>query len=209
MIAEIISIILSSLLSLISVIIALKSYKQGNKQLEISNKQSIFNNRCKNFEILNSLYELYINNEKILKDSFDIPEFIFSILTNNDFLLSASDIINKPFGTNEQNTFLIKLDNLRVVALEISLLWDNKESKIASDFIYAYVMLLVSLYNQYLYVEKLKKKQFIELEEIKEKAKIISKNTKLDINITIIEEKCKEMIEKNVLQVLKDEIKLK
>ena len=46
---DIISIGLSALLSGLSIFIAIRAYKQGTKQIEISNKQSLFKERTNAF----------------------------------------------------------------------------------------------------------------------------------------------------------------
>ena len=88
MLVNIISIILSTLLSGISIFIAIRAYKQGTKQIEISNKQSLFKERTNVFLQLNSLYEIYGQNKHLLDGSDSIPEFPFH-MGNELFLIDG------------------------------------------------------------------------------------------------------------------------
>lgn len=207
MVLEIVSIALSVFLSGVSIFIAIKAYKQGTKQIEISNKQSLFKERTKAFTLLNNLCEIYENNKHMIKDSAETPDFIFCFLTGNKFLEDTAEIMFKPLSSKEQNYFLCKMEELRDIALQIELLWGNEESKMASSFISQYVELLCNLYKQQVYVKKLEeRKDFV---DFKTKTKKMTNDIGLDKAIRIIEDVYKKIKEKDVLNKLKEQIKLK
>ena len=209
MLVNIISIILSTLLSGISIFIAIRAYKQGTKQIEISNKQSLFKERTNVFLQLNSLYEIYGQNKYLLDGSDSIPEFSFHIFTSNKFLQDAMSVAYKPLNSEDQNVFLIKMEDLREVALKISLLWDGEESKSASDFVYGYVELLCALYRQCVYTDKLRKDKNIELSKAKKLITKAAQDVGLTNAIQLIAELHRKVKENNVVNILKDKIKLK
>lgn len=207
MVLEIVSITLSAFLSGVSIFIAIKAYKQGTKQIEISNKQSLFKERTKAFTLLNNLCEIYENNKHMIKDSAETPVFIFCFLTGNKFLEDTAEIMLKPLSSKEQNYFLCKMEELRDIALQIELLWGNEESKMASSFISQYVELLCNLYKQQVYVKQLEeRKDFV---DFKTKTKKMANDIGLDKAIRIIEDVYKKIKEKDVLNKLKEQIKLK
>lgn len=207
MVLEIVSITLSAFLSGVSIFIAIKAYRQGTKQIEISNKQSLFKERTKAFTLLNNLCEIYENNKHMIKDSAEIPDFIFCFLTGNKLLEDTAEIMFKPLNSKEQNYFLCKMEELRDIALQIELLWENEESKMASSFISQYVELLCNLYKQQVYVKKLEeRKDFV---DFKTKTKKMANDIGLDKAIRIIEDVYKKIKEKDVLNKLKEQIKLK
>ena len=206
---DIISIGLSALLSGLSIFIAIRAYKQGTKQIEISNKQSLFKERTNAFLQLNSLYEIYRQNNHLLDGSGSVPEVPFHMFTNNKFLEGAISVAYKPLSSKEQNIFLIKMEELREIALQVSLLWDVEQAKIASGFVYGYVELLCALYRQCICVDKLRKQKNINLTEAKQSIDESAQEGGLNDAIKLIAELYNRMKENNVLNTLKEQIKLK
>lgn len=206
---DIISIGLSALLSGLSIFIAIRAYKQGTKQIEISNKQSLFKERTNAFLQLNSLYEIYRQNNHLLDGSGSVPEVPFHMFTNNKFLEGAISVAYNPLSSKEQNIFLIKMEELREIALQVSLLWDVEQAKIASDFVYGYVELLCALYRQCICVDKLRKQKNINLTEAKQSIDESAQEGGLNDAIKLIAELYNRMKENNVLNTLKEQIKLK
>lgn len=208
MASNIISIILSTLLSSISIFIAIRAYKQGTKQIEISNKQSSFNERIKVFTQLTSLVDLYSNNSHLLNDCEDIPDFTFHMLAGNKMLESIIKVVYNPLDNVEQNNFLKKMEDLQELSLKISLLWECEESNIGSNFINAYIQVLVALYKQKVCIAKVEKTD-VDLYRFKEQIQAISKKTELRDYIKIIQAFYLQIKEKNVLNILKEQIRLK
>ena len=206
---DIISIGLTALLSGLSIFIAIRAYKQGTKQIEISNKQSLFKERTNAFLQLNSLYEIYRQNNHLLDGSGSVPEVPFHMFTNNKFLEGAISVAYNPLSSKEQNIFLIKMEELREIALQVSLLWDVEQAKIASGFVYGYVELLCALYRQCICVDKLRKQKNINLTEAKQSIDESAQEGGLNDAIKLIAELYNRMKEKNVLNTLKEQIKLK
>ena len=112
-------------------------------------------------------------------------------------------------SSKEQNIFLIKMEELREIALQVSLLWDVEQAKIASDFVYGYVELLCALYRQCICVDKLRKQKNINLTEAKQSIDESAQEGGLNDAIKLIAELYNRMKENNVLNTLKEQIKLK
>ena len=209
MLVNIISIILSTLLSGISIFIAIRAYKQGTKQIEISNKQSLFKERTNAIIKLNALFDLYENNKDLLMDCDDIPNFPFHLLANTKMLESIIEVAYNPLESKEQNNFLSKMEDLRAFSLELSLLWDCEESTIASCFILEYVQILCALYKQQVYIFELEKREKLELSDFKKKTKDMANHVGLNQYISNMNNLYNQMKEKNVLNILQEKIKLK
>ena len=206
---DIISIGLSALLSGLSIFIAIRAYKQGTKQIEISNKQSLFKERTKVFLQLNSLYEIYGQNNHLLDGSSRLPDFPFHVFTSNKFLKDATIAIYEPLKNEKHNEFLLKVEDLREIALQISLLWEGEESKLAKDFVYAYVQLLSSLYGQQIYINDLNNRENMELSEFKSRTEEMACEVGLNDAIKLIDEIYNQMKSKDIINTLKEQIKLK
>ncbi|MBQ4123402.1 hypothetical protein IJD44_06750, partial [bacterium] len=159
--------------------------------------------------ILRNLFNLYEHNKENDKSVVEFPDFMFYLLAGNKFLEDTMEIMEKPLNSKEQNNFLGKMEDLMAIALQIELLWEVEESKIASSFVLKYTDLLCSLYKQNIYILKLKSRKECDLEEFK---KLIFKKAK-DIgllkNIEEIRFFFNQIKEKKVLEKLKEQIKLK
>lgn len=209
MVVEIISIILSVILSSMSIYIAVKAYKQGTRQIEISNKQSLFKERIRVFTLLNELYEGYELNRHLLKEAVEMPDFIFNLLTGNKFLKDTIELMEKPLSNKEQNYFLSKTEELRAISLEITFLWENMEATYASLFVLDYVDFLCVLYKQQVYLKTLESREKFKLTEFKSSMDSMANKTGLYKTMKSIDSLYNEIKEKKVLEKLKEQIKLK
>lgn len=209
MLVNIISIILSTLLSGLSIFVAVRAYKQGTKQIEISNKQSLFKERTNAYIQLNNLFYLYENNKFFLNKSEDMPELSLSLLTSNKMLERIVRTDYNPIENEEDNKFPIKMEELRAFSLQIALLWEGAESTIASCFILEYIQVLCSLHSRLVYLSAEKKYKQKELTESKQKFLEAFKQSSLKKDIAELNRLYFEMKEKKVLEVLKEQIRLK
>lgn len=144
-------IVINILLPIVSLIIALVAIFQTKKQIELSNKQHLFDRRLEKYIIIKDLLSLYSENREIIVDSEDLIRCVecqFSGLTNVSYLTDMIFAINEPLKSDKQNVFLSKCEMLEKYAVEISLLWDNDIGQIFSEFVKTYKELLNKLYKQ-------------------------------------------------------------
>lgn len=152
-IVNIIDILKENIFSIITAIVAIIAIFQTSKQLKTSNKQFLFNKRIENHLIFYGIYELYIDNIKLLdysdekSDEAIIVDIQFSQLTNNSYLKDITKIINNPKNNDYKTEFLIKLEDMKRVATEISFLFKNKYGLALHDFIVCYQNVLLEMYK--------------------------------------------------------------
>lgn len=80
-------------------------------------------------------------------DEAIIVDFKFSQLTNNSYLKDITKIINNPKNNDYKIEFLIKLEDMKRVATEISFLFKNKYGLALHDFIICYQNVLLEMYK--------------------------------------------------------------
>lgn len=197
--------IISLILSVVTIIVAVIALFQSNKQIKVSNKQCLFEKRTQKYIKLRSLVEIYEGNRKLLEYSDKIPEFLFQMLTKGNLFNEDNFINAKPLSQEEQNKFLDELDNYRTIALEISILWDSEESQLASNFINAYVDLLMKLFRQH--IASRSKEVRNGYNEVV--VQMLAKDIKLAEGIKLIEAIYNELKNKDVLNILKEQLTLK
>ena len=133
--------------TLISIIISVVALIQSYKQIKLSNKQNLFNERLKNYLLVQSLIDLYRNNRdhilKIKREAIYFAcDFDFTGLINNSYLESMGDAIKRPLQPIQQKDFLRKIEEINQEAERVEFIYDKKEAKQLSKF--------VSLYSKYL-----------------------------------------------------------
>ena len=83
--------IVTTLVGIITAIVAICALGQTNKQIKLSNKQHLFDKRVENYLIAIGLIQLYRSNCMHFNDEKDEPIFnvslYFTWLTNNTYLV--------------------------------------------------------------------------------------------------------------------------
>lgn len=206
-----------NIFSIITAIVAIIAIFQTSQQLKISNKQFLFNKRIENYLIFYGIYELYMDNIKLLdyseekSDEAIIMDIQFSQLTNNYYLKDITKIINNPKNNDYKTEFLIKLEDMKRVATEISLLFKNKYGLVLHDFIVCYQNVLLEMYKYQILsdtmvnndIPTIKKKTYVELQkqygELKHRDKLYKSLDKLKNNYNkIIDEKIIDKVKKKM-----------
>lgn len=206
-----------NIFSIITAIVAIIAIFQTSKQLKMSNKQFLFNKRIENYLIFYGIYELYMDNIKLLdyseekSDEAIIMDIQFSQLTNNYYLKDITKIINNPKNNDYKTEFLIKLEDMKRVATEISLLFKNKYGLVLHDFIVCYQNVLLEMYKYQILsdtmvnndIPTIKKKTYVELQkqygELKHRDKLYKSLDKLKNNYNkIIDEKIIDKVKKKM-----------
>lgn len=152
--------IINTIVSALTAIIAVVSIFLTSHQIKRTNKQSLFDRRLSSFLKFKQYYSLYIEYKKYLEedDTFSSTiDLVFSWLTNCSDLEEMCLAMNKPLSGPEQKLFLTKIEQLRNLSAEISMIFDNPKAKIASEFVSEYSDLLQGMYRQQVYVTDSKK----------------------------------------------------
>lgn len=171
--------IINICVSVVSIFIALLALFQTKRQITLSNKQQLFDRRLARYLELNTIYALYVKNELYLKDDntfYHTNDLVFSWLTNCSDLEEMTLALCKPLHQEEQKVLLAKYEQLKNAAIEISMIFDGSVAKIAEDFIASYADLLKAMYQQQVYISKLK-----------------AQNEKTPLMLDDYENKCKKM----------------
>lgn len=146
-------------LSILTVGIAGIALFLTNRQTTLSNKQHLFDKRIENYLIAKGIIQLYEENRTLLaKDGgviFDV-DYMFSLMTNNTYMESISNVISHPKENPYHKEFLIKLETLKDISMRTKLIFYRSSSRILGDFILKYKELLFSMYQYKILLEHVK-----------------------------------------------------
>lgn len=139
------------ILSTITVVIAVYALFQTKKQIEISNKQHLFDQRVENFLIVKGLIVLYRGHAESFKYFLTSRPFhtigsFFVWFTNNTYLEGISNAISNPLGPLHKD-FLKQMENLNEVSYKAKLLFPAKLSEDLCYFVLSYKEFLQSMYK--------------------------------------------------------------
>ncbi len=208
--------IISVSVSVISIIIALIALFQTNRQISLSNKQQLFDRRLSRYLEFNTIYSLYTENKLQLKDEstfYHTNDLVFSWLTNCADLEEMALAVSKPLQQKEQKILLTKYEQLKNSAIEISMIFDGNSAKIAENFTSSFADLLKTMYQQQVYISKLKEQEDKDkkppyLEDYEEKCR------KMAVSLGLFELRDKlenldgEIIRQKVLDEMKNSLRL-
>ena len=180
--------------SIVSVIIALVAIFQTKQQIALSNKQQLFDRRLSCFLEFNTIYKLYVSNKLYLKDEstfYHTNDLVFSWLTNCIELEEMTLAVSKPLHQEEQKMLLTKYEKLKNLAIEISLIFDGETARIAGEFVSSFADLLKSMYQQQVYISKLKEQETVD---------------RIPLYLDDYESKCRKMVEKLGIFDMRDKL---
>ena len=193
--------VINIIVSVVSILIALLALLQTKQQISLSNKQQLFERRLSCYLEFNMFCSLYSQNKLYLKDDstfFHINDLIFSWLANCSNLEKMTSAVFAPMHQEEQRIFLAKYEQLKNSAIEISMIFDGDIARIARDFTSLFADLLKAMYQQQVYIRKLKEQE---------------KQNGIPLDLEDYEDKCKKMAEslgifqiRDSLEHLKNEI---
>lgn len=148
--------------SIITAVTAIIAVFLSWKQTRLSNKQQLFERRLNAHMVVAGLIELYkTNRERLEKIDWSEPQlandFEFSWLTNNSYMEQHIEVMNHPLEQPYQKEFLKKLEELRLLAKEIQLIFTGKEIIMYADFVIAYQELLFKMYRYQIIIDKIEK----------------------------------------------------
>ncbi len=202
--------------SLVSIVIALFALYQTKQQIALSNKQQLFDRRLSCYKKFNMIYSLFSENKSLInmKDSFIFScEYEFALLTNSSDLEEVTPAISKPLHQDEQNILLKKREDLKNLALEISMVFDGELGEIMGRFVSLYTDLLMKVYQQQIMLRNLENKKQengipINLEDFIKQSKQNLKDINIQETINELNRLDKEIVDKNLLEKTKNSLRL-
>lgn len=130
-------------------------------QIELNIKQSLFERRLSSWKIIKALY-LTIDNELIYigEEVFDFPLHIYINLNNNYYLKDIQNAIRRDklsdnAWSENQDSFLMKMNDMELLSDEITLLFSGEEGEQLSNFIISYKNLIRSTRRNVLETESI------------------------------------------------------
>lgn len=137
---------------MVTAVTAIVAIRQTNSQIDLSNKQHLFDIRVENYLIAKGLVELYKeqHNQWMAKNRNDVFHFMdlqFLWMTNNTYLEEITEAIKKPLNNPYHKEFLKKLECIRTVSTKIRFSFSGKSAEYLAEFIYAYQEVLFSMYQ--------------------------------------------------------------
>lgn len=200
-------------LSVVTISVAIWSLMQTRRQIELSNKQHLFDKRVENYLIAMGLIQLYRSNGSLFNHEKDEPivdiDFEFELLTNNTYLEQITPVIKNPLKEPSHKELLIKLENLKEVSTKIKFLFSSKASVLLGDFVLRYQELLFAMYQYRILLDRMKKvsqdfkltleksQQTVGEEKHRVKLKEAFDNLK-QAEIMLIKQKVEEQIKKEI-----------
>lgn len=178
------------LFSIITSGIALLALFQTQKQIRLSNKQNLFDKRVENYLIVDGLIKLYEEHDSLFSDDTkltDAVDYKFTLMTNNSFLENIAPVIKSPLSNLEQKEFLIKLEEIKNIAMKIRLIFNGKPAEQLGNFTDCYGNVLFVMYQYQILNNKMleaSQKYNWTLEEAKEELdeKVLATKLKLSFD---------------------------
>lgn len=150
------------ILSVCTVFISCVALFQTKRQVELSNKQHLFDRRLKCYTLISGMISLYAEHRSLLeRKREDEPQFAIDLefvwLTNNSYLEELAGAIGSPLEQPYHKNFLRKIEELRTLTSEIKLIFSGKEADLCSNFISRYERTLFKIYQYQIILNHIKK----------------------------------------------------
>lgn len=147
---EIISIIVSAILSIVSIGIAINASCQTKKQIELSNKHKLFDRRLEKYTLFLKLLENYDKQKEHLinRDYLLDPLILLSNLMNAHYYDGLIEYASDGTPSIKYERFNSKYESLILKAKEIDILWQSDDGKIVGRFVELYAKVVYCLYLQ-------------------------------------------------------------
>ena len=201
--------------SIITAIVAIIALFQTQIQITISNKHKLFDKRVEKFMLITGLISLFEESKQLMKnegyDDYIDVTVLFHSLTNNTYLQDIGNIIDNINQEDIRQKFLVKLEELKKMSIEVEFIFSKNNIDLIKKFIYKYQELLRTIYKEQIILNKILKKneknptEFVKLqEEFGEKRyreKLYSEYDKMKLLYD-------EIIEKDIIKSIENEIKL-
>lgn len=130
------------------------------RQIQLSNKQQLFDRRLKAYMLVNSIISLCKENYMWLSEKREAEpqlanDFIFMLFINNTYMESQAKAIQHPLEQPFHNEFLKKREELRSVAMEFELIFKGNVASLYSDFLGDYEKTLAIMYQYQIIIKSI------------------------------------------------------
>ena len=130
------------------------------RQIQLSNKQQLFDRRLKAYMLVNGIISLCRENYMWISGKREAEpqltnDFFFMGLTNNTYMESQAKTIQQPLEQPFHNEFLKKLEELRSVAMEFELIFKGDIALQYSNFLRDYEKTLAVMYQYQIIIKKI------------------------------------------------------
>lgn len=198
--------------TIIAIIISVCALFQTKKQIQISNKQHLFERRLEKYHLFYTLLNLYKDN-LTLANSDDIYEYVqdlFVYLTNCTFLEAIGPAIQNPTESQLHKDYLKKLESLEKYAVECTFIWNNEDGQLISCFIKQYAEFLRSMYKQQTFIKKTEDGKYASLTLEQKQEKLKNEAYKIGLYDTrkLINETFNQIIDNNLIERIQKDIYL-
>ncbi|MFK4945748.1 hypothetical protein [Lactococcus garvieae] len=185
-------------------------------QIELNIKQSLFERRLSSWKIIKTLY-LTIDNDlfDVREDDFDFPFLIYINLNNNYYLKDIQnairmDKLSDNTRSENQDSFLMKMNDMELLSDEITLLFSEEEGEQLSNFIISYKKLIISTRRYKLKMESIREQSEGSKEKLDKLPKIFqeeARRNRIYEQYTLLCEMHKNIKENNFIDELYKQIK--
>lgn len=203
------------IISIITIGIAMLALIQTNKQIKLSNKQSLFTLRLNNYSIIKGVIELYKENKNLLnnrEEAFLANDFVFKFMVNNSYLEHIADVISNPLEYSIKKEFLKQMEELKRIALENKLLYSKGKYYLLSEFVICYRNVLLQMHKYQIVIKKIEdisNKFNIEFEKAANQINEIKYREELYTSFKLLEETYENIVKNKVLIQIENQIKLR
>ena len=130
------------------------------RQMQISNKQQLFDRRLKAYMLVNGIISLCKKNYMWLSEKREAKpqlanDLVFMWLTNNTYMESQAKAIQQPLEQPFHNEFFKKLEELRSMAMEFELIFKGNIALQYSNFLRDYEKTLAVMYQYQIIIKKI------------------------------------------------------
>lgn len=139
---------------------ALSALYLSVRQMQLSNKQQLFDRRLKAYMLANSIISLCKENYMWLSEKREAEpqlanDFVFRWFTNNIYMESQAKAIKHPLKQPFHNDFLKKREELRSMAIEFELIFKGNTALLYSNFLRDYEKTLAVMYQYQIIIKKI------------------------------------------------------
>ena len=139
-------------------------------------------------------------------------DFDFQNLTNNSYLEDITICVHKTLEHPYQKQLLTRLEEIRKISTKIMYLFPDKQAKALSEFTYNYQNTLFSIYQYQIlsnYIREYSIEFKTDAQEMAKKLNESKQREQLLASYKELEESYKRIIDKNIIENIRKNIKLK
>mgnify|MGYP007107248854 CR=1 FL=1 len=149
------------------------------RQMQLSNKQQLFDRRLKAYMLANGIISLCKKNYIWLSEKREAEpqlanDFVFMCFTNNAYMESQAKAIQQPLEQPFHSEFLKKREELRSMAMEFELIFKGDIALQYSNFLRDYEKTLAVMYQYQIIIKKINEENIKHPRPLKELSQLFS-----------------------------------